>query len=352
MFNEFQQEIIATVAIVLILVLYFLLKRSSIPQTPSNVVEKKDTAQAVVQETTGKKVAESLTPIPEVRPIDTISRRKTDHTIQKRSAPEHGTITKESFCEFAGERILVAEDNHINQKVILGLLAGSGIELVMANDGQEALDILLNDTNFVMILMDANMPRMDGFEATRMIRENPRYDHIVVVALSGDTATDDIQRMKNAGMSEQLAKPLRMDSLYKMIYAYTGKKTHKNESVKTVITNNLDTKKGLNMCGGDDAFYREILAEFMRDYSNSSDRLGELLRSNNIQAADVLLLDIIGVGENIGAHPLAKSASNMKLALRDTQEQSYFSLFDQYKVHLEGLMHDVKAYLSTSVNSK
>lgn len=351
MFDEFQQVIIAAiVVVVLILVFFFLLKRSSTPQTHDDKTEKIDISKAATPETVAS--------VPEVKEVsifedrELTSRRKTDNTIPKRSVPENGTITKQSFSEFAGERILVAEDNQINQKVLLGLLAGSGIELVMANDGQEALDILLNDTNFVMILMDANMPRLDGFEATRIIRENPRYDHIVVVALSGDTATDDIQRMKNAGMSEQLAKPLRIDALYKIIYAYTGNKTPKKESVKAVITNNLDTKKGLYTCGGDEAFYREILAEFMRDYSNSSDRLGELLRSNNIQAADVLLLDIIGVAKNIGGYPLAESASNMKLALNDTHEQSYFSLFDQYKIHIERLIHEVKAYLSTSVNSE
>lgn len=344
MFDESQQVIIAAiVVVVLILVFFFLVKRSSTPQTDDNKSKKIDIPKATTPE--------NVETVPEVKEVSTFenreltSRRKTDNTIPKRSVPENGTISIQSFSEFAGERILVAEDSHINQKVIMGLLAGSGIELVMANDGQEALDILLNDTNFVMILMDANMPRVDGFEATRMIRENPRYDHIVVVALSGDTATDDIQRMKNAGMSEQLAKPLRMDSLYKIIYAYTGNKIHENESAKTVITSNLDTTKGLNTCGGDQAFYCEILAEFMRDYSNSSDRLGELLRSNNLQAADALLLDIIGVAKNIGAYPLAESASNIKLALSDTHEQSYFTIFDQYKVHLDSLMQDIGKYL-------
>jgi CheY-like chemotaxis protein len=215
----------------------------------------------------------------------------------------------------------------------------------MANDGQEALDILENDTNFVMILMDAHMPRVDGFQATRIIRANPQYDHILVVALSGDTAADDIQKMKNAGMSEQLEKPLRMESLYKIIYAYTGKETDKKEPAEAVMTKNLDTEKGAQTCGGDDNFYREILSEFMADYANSSDTLGELLRANNMQAADALLLDIIGVAENIGAHPLGEIASNMKLALTDTHEQNYFSLFDQYKVHLDRLMQDIRAYL-------
>lgn len=359
MFNEFQQEIIVTVVIVLfILVLYFILKRRSTSQSHINKSEKSDISEVAVQEKV-KVVPEIkvearkeegdlgvvITPAHEDKYKDSTNRRKSDKTIPKRSVPEHGKITKQSFSEFAGERILVAEDNTINQKVLLGLLAGSGIELVMANDGQEALDILENDTNFLMILMDAHMPRVDGFQATRTIRANPKYDHILVVALSGDIASDDIQKMKNAGMSEQLAKPLRMESLYKIIYAYTGKETHKDECIDVAMTKSLDTEKGLETCGGDKNFYREILSEFMTGYADSSDRLGELLRANNIQAADAYLLDIIGVTENIGAHPLGEIASNMKLALGDTHEQSYFGFFDQYKIHLDRLMQDIRAYL-------
>ena len=340
MFNEFQQEIIGSVAIVFILVLYFILKRSSIPQTHKS--EKNAIPEVVTKE--------KVTVVPEIKEEekleDSTSRRKSDNIIQKRPVPEHGNITKQNFSEFAGERILVAEDNHINQKVLLGLLGGSGIELVMANDGQEALDILESDTNFLMILMDAHMPRIDGFQATRIIRANPKYDHIVVVALSGDTASDDIQKMKNAGMSEQLAKPLRMESLYKMIYAYTAEKTLKGEDIEAVVNKSFDTDKGLETCGGDENFYREILAEFITDYGSSSDKLGELLRAKNIQAADEYLLDIIGVSANIGANLLGRIASNMKHALSDTHEQSYFSLFDQYKVHLDRLMQDIREYLS------
>ncbi|MDD5159009.1 MAG: response regulator [Sulfuricurvum sp.] len=369
MFNEFQQEIIITVAVVVaILVVYFIFKRSSTPQIPSEKPEKHDIPEVAAQEkvTVAPEIKEEpqAKPLPEIPlPVkeerdfegitpahedtfkDVTSRRKSDKTIPKRSVPEHGKITKQNFSEFAGERILVAEDNIINQKVLLGLLAGSGIELIMANDGQEALDILENDTNFLMILMDAHMPRVDGFEATRIIRENPKYDHILVVALSGDTASDDIQKMKSAGMAEQLEKPLRMESLYKVIYAYSGKETQKDESIEVNLRKNLDVEKGLQTCGEDENFYREILAEFMLDYANSSDKLGELLRSNNLQDADAYLLDIIGVTENIGAHPLGEIASNMKLALSDPHEQSYFILFDQYKIQLERLKQDIREYL-------
>lgn len=352
MFNEFQQEIIAAAVIVCILVLYFILKRSSTAQTHITQPDQQDKLEAAIQEKVNVAVPEIKDEVQKEEVItpynklsDSMERRKSDKIFQKRPVPEFGKITKHHFSEFAGERILIAEDNPINQKVILGLLADSGIELVMANDGQEALDILEYDTNFLMILMDAHMPRVDGFQATRTIRENPKYDHILVVALSGDTATDDIQKMKSAGMSEQLEKPLRMESLYKMIYAYTGKKTHNGEPIEAVITKNLDINQGLETCGGDKNFYREILSEFMTDYGSSSDTLGELLRSNNIHDADAYLLDIIGVAENIGAHPLGESASNLKLALSDTHEQSYFSFFDQYKVQLDRLLQDIREYL-------
>jgi len=369
MINEFLQVIIITVAIVVaIIVFYFIFKRRSTLQTPINKSEKNDIPEVATQEKVkvvpeikeeptiepilevpmyGKEEGEFvvITPAHEDKVEELTDRRKSDKTIQKRSVPEHGKITKQNFSEFAGERILVAEDNLINQKVLVGLLAGSGIELVLANDGQEALDILEHDTNFLMILMDAHMPRVDGFEATRTIRANPKYDHILVVALSGDTASDDIQKMKNAGMSEQLEKPLRMEALYNMIYAYSGKETDTDALIEAKITKNLDTDKGLQTCGGDEDFYREILAEFIADYGNSSDKLGEFLRSDNLHDADALLLDIIGVTENIGAHPLGEIASNLKLALNDTHEQSYFSLFDQYKVQLERLLQDIKEYL-------
>ncbi|MDD5716490.1 MAG: response regulator [Sulfuricurvum sp.] len=364
MFNELQQEIIAAIAIgVAVLVFYFIFKRKSASQTGTPEAENNTKPGTAAQERAKavpeKKEEVSAPPRPEtplqgrdetrggVPPIsedqrtDSLNRRKCDRIIPKRSVPEHGKITKQNFAEFAGERILVAEDNLINQKVILGLLAESGIELVMANDGQEVLDILERDTNFVMILMDAHMPRIDGFQATRIIRANPQYDHILVVALSGDTAADDIQKMKDAGMSEQLAKPLRMEALYDIIYAYTDPEKAKEAAV---TTNVLDIDKGVETCGGDEDFYREILSEFMADYAASPVKLGELLRSKNIRAADAYLLDIIGVTENIGAHPIGEIASALKLALSDTDEQSYLSLLDRYKHHFERLLDEIRAY--------
>lgn len=336
MSNEFQLLLIAILCVALLIaVFYFFAQKRPAPKIKSELPPKQEAKQ--------EKEVFTTPPIPDEKPLEVTNRRKSDYTIPKRAVPEFGKITKQNFSEFAGERILVAEDNPINQKVIVGLLAGSGIELVLANDGQEALDILENDTNFLMILMDAHMPRVDGFEATRIIRANPRYDHILVVALSGDVGADDIQKMESAGMAEQLAKPLRMEALYNIFYAYSTKETESETTANKI----LDTDEGVQICGGDESFYREILAEFMSDYGDSADKLGEFLRAHDTHSADALLLDIIGVTENIGAHPLGDIASHLKLALTDTDEKSYFSLYDRYKIKLGRSMEEIKEYNSS-----
>ena len=269
----------------------------------------------------------------------------------KKEVAPHGKITKENFKEFAGMRILVAEDNLINQKVINGLLADSGIEIVMADDGQEALDILEKDNNFTLILMDAHMPRVDGFEATRAIRQNPQYDHILVVALSGDTAADDIKKMRNAGMEEQLEKPLKMDSLYDIFASYynvsndeTLDSDDDDDYISVPITKELDGDKGLEVCGGDKDFYLEILNEFLTNYSNSAEDLKKLLEDTQTAKADKLLLDIVGLTANIGATNLNNIAKNLKEAIHDTEEKSYLTILSEYKRHLYGLLHDIKDF--------
>jgi len=242
------------------------------------------------------------------------------YSFKKQPVPSHGKIKKEDFSQFSGMRILLAEDNLINQKVMLGLLKDSGIEIIVANDGQEALDILENDTNFALILMDAHMPNVDGFEATRIIRKNPQYNHIAVIALSGDTASDDIKKMKDAGMSDTLEKPLKMDDFYDILYAYNAEKTDKpkQKTTTTKIDDNklLNTTVGLNICGGDISFYKDILQEFLQDYSNSDASLLQLIKENRLEEADQLLLDITGICANLGAQELHDTALEAKTALK------------------------------------
>lgn len=123
-------------------------------------------------------------------------------------------ITKENFTKFLGAKVLIVEDNLINQKVIMGLLGDSGISLSLAENGVEALEVLEKDAPFDLILMDINMPVLDGFEATRRIRANPRFTEMPVVAFTGLNLPEQIVTMQEVGMNAQMAKPLNVGKLF------------------------------------------------------------------------------------------------------------------------------------------
>lgn len=369
MFEEYSREIIALIAIVILFLIYEIIRVKTKPKTPKNRVSK-DLQEPVSNEVTTVKLDEYddnngafhdviYTEIKEKskrkrerdqqesHPIlEKIEKRveankpiqkKSKYVIEKRTVPPHNKITKENFKEFAGIRILVAEDNIINQKVIKGLLADTGIEVVIANDGQEAIDILENDRDFLMILMDAHMPNVDGFEATRIIRKNPKYDKILVVALSGDTALDDIRKMQEAGMSEHLEKPLKISSLYDIFYAYSGK----SATIKVPVTKELNGVAGLKVCSGDEKFYNDILHEFVDMYKDSTHKLGEFLHKGELNEANKLLLDIIGITANIGAEPLNKTATSIKIAIMNQDKKLYLELVNLYKEQLDELISDI-----------
>ena len=374
MINEYFYEIIALIIILTFIVIYFLIRKfnqeeenefqnprsrkTGIIEDPYEEISPQENEKNIFEETLDSEKEDTFefqdveegsfgniqtNPFEEnITPLQT----NTINLRQKAQVPSHGKIVKDNFKDFKGAKLLVVEDNLINQKVIGGLLSGSGIEVTMADDGQIALDILEKNSDFDIIIMDVQMPRVDGFEATRIIRANPSYEHIVVVALSGDIATDDIRKMTEAGMQEHLEKPLRMDSLYDVIYAYTQSNNSKDapKFVKVMMTKELNGDKGLEVCGGDEAFYKDILSEFTKTYTNTSNELIELLTCKNIERADALLLDFIGITANIGADAINNIAQELKEAIKDLEENSYITILDTFEIHLQRLLKDIAAY--------
>ena len=341
----YKNELLAAVAIVCVFIAYILIKRKTSSST--------DKAQEHIEQI---EIKEETTPQQEEKQEQPVAQKPLQNQtpkIQKRAIPPHAKITKENFSEFAGARILVAEDNTINQKVIQGLLAESGIDIVIANDGEEALNILQKDNNFTLILMDAHMPNIDGFEATRQIRANSRYDHIAVIALSGDTAADDIKKMKDAGMSEHLEKPLQMDALYDVFYAYftpakpQEEKQAQKEAQQEISKEKesvLDIATGMEISGNDKEFYKEILQEFIKKYHQAHRDIRALLKYNKLLKADYFLLDLSGVTANIGAKQLHSTTLLLKKALKKGDQDIEQHLVT-FKDELVTLLEEIEKYL-------
>jgi CheY-like chemotaxis protein len=296
------------------------------------------------EKTVPEEVFEAPVPprVEEILPEAEVSPRK------KRSYKHGGaSIGKEDFKIFSGARLLVAEDNMINQKVITSLLADTGIEITLANDGQEALNVLEKDRGFDMVLMDAHMPIMDGFEATEAIRANRDYEAIPVVALSGDTGVDDIRKMEEAGMEAQLEKPLRLDALYEVMYNYArilpGEEEAEEEAVELLPdTPELHAEKGLDVSMGDEGLYREILEEFSRMYGSSDETLQGFMVRGALEEAEAMLLDVYGIAANIGADQLSETAEELREALLAGKEVQYDELLARYREHLEAVLADIK----------
>lgn len=118
-------------------------------------------------------------------------------------------------------RILLVEDNPVNQLVARGMLGKLGCEVTVSSHGGEALDIL-EQQHFDLVLMDCNMPVMDGYEATRRIRQNGRWSELPVIALTANAMPEERERCRAAGMSDYLAKPFRREELTSILEQWLG----------------------------------------------------------------------------------------------------------------------------------
>lgn len=288
--------------------------------------------------------------------IEAVSSEPSASTRKKRESTRNGRkINKADFADFKGKRLLIAEDNLINQKVLNGVLNESGIDVVMADDGQIVLEILDRDSDFEIILMDAHMPRVDGFEATRMIRQNGAFDHIMVAALSGDTATDDIRKMREAGMEEHLEKPLKMEALYDVMSMYytmdeddTSAREEEPEVEELEIDldvselKSLDYDLGLDMCGGDEVLYKQLLREFFMGYKDSSKKLHSVLVAKDYDEARKLLIDVKGIASNLGAKQFINVVDRFLKALSDEETSIYNGLFKEYQMYLLTLLKSIQ----------
>jgi CheY-like chemotaxis protein len=321
----------------------------SLAEVESPAVEEVSSDEPVVKE-------DAPVEVPVQEAVEEPVRKVSDYVRKKRESTRGGRkIAKSDFSDFSGQRILIAEDNLINQKVLNGVLNESGIDVVMADDGQFVMDILEKDIDFEIILMDAHMPRVDGFEATRMIRANPAYDHIAVIALSGDTAADDVRHMKEAGMEECLEKPLKMDALYDVMSMYYSlneadeETSNEVEQVKELEIDvdiddlaSLDYDLGLQICGDDEGMYKTLLKEFFIGYKDSSKKLHEALVKKDYAEARSILIDVKGTASNLGAKQFLHIADRFLEALSEGNSSVYATLFKDYQKYLLTLLKSIQ----------
>jgi CheY-like chemotaxis protein len=182
---------------------------------------------------------------------------------------------------FSSLSVLVVEDNKVNQLLVKGVLKKFGFARIdTADDGQDAFRKLESNL-FDLVLMDIQMPGMDGYEVTRAIRANvnERIRNIPVIALTGDASEKEKQKATQAGMNGYVVKPYTPEELYNTLlkFANPGQAQHQDKEVPGTKTNGMDLAFLAKFTGGDQEMTIQLIEIFLMQVPDAIERIGLLI---------------------------------------------------------------------------
>ncbi|KQP49319.1 hypothetical protein ASF44_01530 [Pseudorhodoferax sp. Leaf274] len=254
-----------------------------------------------------------------------------------------------------GARILLVEDNDLNQQVAGELLRDAGFVVDIADNGQLAIDMVqaqaARTPPYDLVLMDMQMPVMDGVTATRLLRGDPRHDGMPVLAMTANAMQADRDRCLQAGMQDFIAKPIEPDAMWLALARWlrprAGLGSGASEAAPAQahmsapapqsgpqsgpqsvpapgpaglpVVAGLDVAAGLRRVLGKQALYRSLLEKFAAGQAQAPAAIGQALHDGDPATAERLAHTLKGVAGNIGAHDLQQHAGALEQALRERQ---------------------------------
>ena len=248
---------------------------------------------------------------------------------ENRSGNHHDKINS-AIAKLRGARVLLVEDNEINQELALELLSSNGISVEVANDGQKALNLLETEC-FDGVLMDCQMPVMDGYVATRKLREQKRFQKLPILAMTANAMAGDKEKALEAGMNDHIAKPI---NVHEMFYIMAKWITPSEPLVETdVIALNqqpgveeiphlqgINVTAGLATCQGNSKLYRKLLIKFHDSEADFVEQFRVSQTSDDPEAATRYAHTLKGVAGNIGAKDVQNTAKALESACRNGKD--------------------------------
>lgn len=239
-------------------------------------------------------------------------------TQEKNSLTSKRSARAETYIKsLQGANILAVEDNELNQELILGLLTNNGINCTIAEHGQQALEIL-KDRPFDGILMDCQMPIMDGYTATKVIREQARFKDLVIIAMTANAMAGDREKALQAGMNDHIPKPINITEMFKTMAKWIkpskaillepNLNINKIDSKLPMGLLNLDVQQGLERTIGDEQLYLRLLTKFKKGQANFIHEYKRALESNDEELSLRLIHTLKGLAGNLSASLLQETA--------------------------------------------
>lgn len=225
-------------------------------------------------------------------------------------------ITKQERNKY---KILLAEDNLINQKVALRIISEFGFAIQSVNNGIEAIN-KLKDDHFDLILMDVQMPEMDGFTATKEIRKlNTNVSRIPIIAITAHALIGDREKCIEAGMNDYISKPIEPDQLIKLLDRWLNVQQTTNEESPVVQDEDelvFDFNALKKMSLGDKDFEIELLGSYLHDIKERFDKLENFVQENNVEKIIAESHTIKGASYSVGAKRIGDEALGIEISAK------------------------------------
>ena len=249
-----------------------------------------------------------------------------------------------------GVHVLVAEDNEINRQIAIELLESAGAGVDVAADGDEAVAKVLGAAavRYDAVLMDVQMPRMGGIEATQKIRGDARFAALPIIAMTSHALAEERQRCLAAGMQEHLTKPVDPALLFRTLAAWCKTRSAPQarmpaarspaEAFPAIV--GLDTKTGLKRVAGNHQLYAQLLRQFVERHAEAAASVRASLDRGDRQAAQRVAHMVRGVSGNIGADAVQASAAALEKAIRSGRDCK--SPLAQFEAELSTLLASLR----------
>lgn len=268
--------------------------------------------------------------------LDSIHRSQGLSVVRSRVEQENSSFIL-AKNKLQGTSILLVEDNDINQELAVELLESNGMNVTVAENGQIALDIL-SKQDFDGVLMDCQMPVMDGYEATQAIRKQAKYQDLPILAMTANAMAGDKEKVIASGMNDHIAKPINLKVMIKIMANWIqtnhlSQATVIEEQIATDTQSNIfdcltgiNTKIGLNITQGNIELYSRLLEKFYRGQHGFVEQFEQAKSSEDKSASERLAHTLRGVAGNIGATAIVASAAALESACEKKADNSALNL--------------------------
>ena len=268
-------------------------------------------------------------------------------------AAQAKAVTEEALNKISGARVLLVEDNEINQQVAQEILERAGLVVSIADNGKDAVEKVKAE-NFDAVLMDIQMPVMGGFEATRKIRNDERFKDLPIIAMTAHAMAGDREKSLEAGLNDHVTKPINPEELFFALVRWIKpgeRKMPKGESSSAIPEEKaeilppelpgIDLLSGLSRVGGNKQLYVKLLCKFREGQQNATSEIMTAFQSENREAAERMVHTVKGVSGNLGAQSLYLAAAKLENAIKEGEENIHPPL-TEFGSHMKMVMDGIK----------